>query len=100
MIYKSKLIINNKKDFVKEIHAAADIHREAFPGKDLTWGYNLYNTFGITSPSKLFYELFKELRTVILNYTASKYGCSRGLIFISKMKCYIGIVMSGIFMGT
>ena len=58
MIQKSKLIIDNKKQFVKEIHLAAKIHKHAFPEKDLTWGYNLYNTFGITSPSKLSIKLF------------------------------------------
>ena len=36
---------------------------------DPTWTYDRYNVFGLTSPTKVFYDLFKELRGFVYDYT-------------------------------
>ena len=72
-LHKSQLIINNQQEFIDEIYKAKVKHQYHYPEKDLTFSYNIYNTFGITSPSKLFYQLFEELKTLILNHVNSEF---------------------------
>ena len=37
--------------------------------EDPTWTYHRYNVFGLTSPTKVFYDLYKELRGFVYDYT-------------------------------
>jgi len=37
-------------------------------GSDLTMSYHKYNVFGLTSPTQVFYDLFKELRGFVYDY--------------------------------
>ena len=73
ILLKSQLIINNQHEFINEIYKAKVKHQIHYPDKDLTFSYNIYNAFGITSPSKLFYQLFEELKPIILNYVNSEF---------------------------
>jgi len=39
---------------------------------DPTWTYDKYNLFGLTSPTQVFYDLYKELRGFVYDYTNAK----------------------------
>jgi len=72
-LYKSQLIIDNQKEFIQDIYKAAAKHHHQYPNKNLTFNYEIYNTFSITAPSILFYKLFEELKTLILNHVKSDF---------------------------
>jgi len=73
-LYQSKEIQNNYKDFVTDCHYCHEVFTGHFDGvilKDTTWTYSLYNIFNLTSTSILFYNLFKELNSMIRDYVGN-----------------------------
>lgn len=67
-IHKSQTIIDHHNYFVEECHYVHDKFKKDFPDKDSTWGYRFYNVFAATSPSPIWYELYKDLRNVVREY--------------------------------
>lgn len=65
MQYFSQNIIDNQELFIADCERAYSHFKNAFPQGDSTWGYSMYNIFCITSPSPIFYNLFKELCGII-----------------------------------
>ena len=62
MIFKSKIILQNKDLFITKCNEAYSKVSEIIKSKDTTWNYKLYNIFSVTSGDEYFYELFKELK--------------------------------------
>lgn len=67
-LYRSQLIVDRQQDFIKDIEIALSMLQKEFPGRDYTWNYRFYNTFCITSASRLFYELLTDLKKIIREY--------------------------------
>tara|TARA_B110000503_G_C7098344_1_gene392658 strand:- start:527 stop:1060 length:534 start_codon:yes stop_codon:yes gene_type:complete len=68
LLVKSKTVIDNQSLMIRDLHIAHANFKKVFPDKSSTWGYSSYNIFAITTPSPLFYSLFKELNLVIREY--------------------------------
>jgi hypothetical protein len=67
-LYRSQIVVDRNEDVIRDVERAVSIFRKEFPEKDSTWTYKFYNTFAVTAPSPLFYELFTDLKTVIREY--------------------------------
>ena len=67
-IYKLNYIVNNHENFLVECKKAYNHFVKTFNTKDSTWHYTKYNVFCLTSTSLLFYNLFKELNSIIRDY--------------------------------
>lgn len=67
-LYQSQIVVDQFDTMVSELDQAVTKFQRAFPRKDSTWNYKFYNTFSLTSPSPLFYELLSDLKTVIREY--------------------------------
>lgn len=68
-IYKNQNIIDHHTFFVEECHYVHNHFKHVFPDRDSTWSYKFYNVFAATSPSPIWYQLYKDLRDIIRNYT-------------------------------
>lgn len=68
VLHKSQNVIDNHEYMVRDLHRVHGHFLNAFPNKDSTWAYGMYNVFAATSPSPVFYELFKELSTHIRTF--------------------------------
>ena len=64
-LYKSQVVISNQRVMINILGNAVSYLGDADP----TWTYDRYNVFGLTSPTKVFYDLFKELRGFVYDYT-------------------------------
>ena len=64
-IYKSEVVLGNHRVMINILENAISF----LEGDDPTWSYNKYNVFGLTSPTQVFYDLFKELRGFVYDYT-------------------------------
>ena len=64
-LYKSEVVLGNHRVMIKILANAVSYLGDADP----TWTYDRYNLFGLTSPTKVFYDLFKELRGFVYDYT-------------------------------
>ena len=45
-------------------------HHDIF-GSDFTWSYGKYNVFGLTSATKVFYDLYCELNEFVYDYNGN-----------------------------
>lgn len=68
MFFKSQNIIDNQEYFIEDCNRVFDYFKSVFPNGDSTWSYSMYNIFCATSPSPIFYNLFKELNGYIREY--------------------------------
>ena len=64
-LYKSQVVISNQRVMINILGNAVSYLGDADP----TWTYDRYNVFGLTSPTRVFYDLFKELRGFVYDYT-------------------------------
>ena len=64
-LYKSEVVLGNHRVMINILGNAVSYLGDADP----TWTYDRYNLFGLTSPTKVFYDLFKELRGFVYDYT-------------------------------
>lgn len=67
-LHNSVLLKENKSHFIDDCYRVKSHFETMFPGKDATWDYKYYNIFAATSPSPLWYDLFKELCGVVRTY--------------------------------
>lgn len=67
-IYHSNYIEENLTDIISHINIAHDKFNQLFPNQDSTWTYDRYNIFSLTAPSTFFYNIYKELSTIIKNF--------------------------------
>ena len=72
-LFQSKFIQNNYSDFVQQCNVAKSNFNLKFGDTDLTWQYDKYNIFSLTSGSILFFDLFKELRNIIKSEIKDEY---------------------------
>ena len=63
-VYKSKVVSDNHRVMVNILENCIPF----FEGQDPTWSYGKYNLFGLTSPTRVFYDLFTELRGFVYDY--------------------------------
>ena len=68
-VHKSQNIIENHTHFVRECHQVHTRFKKLFPDKDSTWGYGYYNIFAATSPSPIWYNLYKEVRDLVREFS-------------------------------
>ena len=64
-LYKSQVVMSNQRVMINVLGNAVSYLGDADP----TWTYDRYNVFGLTSPTKVFYDLYKELRGFVYDYT-------------------------------
>lgn len=60
-LFQNQYIIENKDSFIDQCLQIKDSFKE----KDTTWSYNEYNIFSLTAGSVYFYNLFKDLHSII-----------------------------------
>jgi hypothetical protein len=65
IIHQSDYIKNNIKDIILHADLAHQTFEKMFTGRDSTWSYDRYNIFSLAGPSSVFYNIFKELQSVI-----------------------------------
>lgn len=65
VLYQSKYIVDNIELIQNDIEIAHRVFTQVFPDNDSTWNYHKYNLFALTAPSSAFYQIYKELRTLI-----------------------------------
>lgn len=68
-IQKSQVILEYHEHFVRECYDVHERFKKLFPDKDSTWGYGYYNIFAATSPSPIWYTLYKEVRDLVRDFT-------------------------------
>ncbi len=64
-LHQSEFIANNLNDIWEDLRVAHNNFQKLFPQESSTWAYSKYNIFALTAPSSTFYQIYKELRTVI-----------------------------------
>ena len=64
-LYKSQVVIDNQRVMINILNNCISFLGD----EDPTWTYHRYNVFGLTSPTRVFYDLFKELRGFVYDYT-------------------------------
>ena len=70
-IYKSKIVTKNYHEMSNIIDYMANNIRNTYHDifdSDFTWSYGKYNIFGVTSATKVFYDLFCELNEFVYDY--------------------------------
>jgi len=67
-IYKNQNIITNHREFVHDCHLAHEKFKNFFKDQDSTWSYNSYNIFGLTSPKIIWYNLYRDLSSIVKDY--------------------------------
>ena len=72
-LFQSQVIVDNHFDFVQQCNIARSNFISKFGDTDLTWQYDKYNIFSLTSGSVLFFKLFNELRNIIRSEVKSDY---------------------------
>lgn len=77
ILHQSQYIVDNKDLIFGDIDIAHRLFKTMFPNEDSTWTYNKYNIFALTAPSTAFYNIYKELRTLV----RSQLGNDRPLWF-------------------
>ena len=76
-LYQSDFIVNNLPDIYEDLDIAHRAFKSMFPEQDSTWSYNRYNIFALTAPSTSFYQIYKDMRTLV----RSQLGDDRPLWF-------------------
>jgi|TARA_R110000744_G_scaffold52249_1_gene112000 hypothetical protein len=64
-IHKSQTVIDHQLLMINDLDIAQAHVKEHLPVTDLTWNYRYYNIFAVTSPSPTFFNLFKEVCSII-----------------------------------
>lgn len=64
-IYQSNFILENINDIFEDLKIAHNNFKKLFPSESSTWSYDKYNIFALTAPSTAFYNIYKELRSVV-----------------------------------
>lgn len=64
-LYQSDFIAANYQDILIDIDIAHENFKKLFPDRDSTWSYAMYNIFSLTAPATNFYQIYKELRTLV-----------------------------------
>ena len=64
-LYESQVVLDNQRVMINILNNAISFLGDDDP----TWTYSKYNLFGLTSPTQVFYDLFKELRGFVYDYT-------------------------------
>lgn len=67
-LYKSQYVVDNQNQLLIEINNAVAVFNREFNGRDSTWDYRFYNTFCLTAPSVVCYNLFTELKKIVREY--------------------------------
>lgn len=62
---KSRSILENQENFIKECFYLKDKFSKKFEGQDTTFSYKEYNVFAATAPSPIWWDLFTEIHQVI-----------------------------------
>jgi hypothetical protein len=75
VLWQSQYIADNLSLIQDDIALAHTHFSKLFPNEDSTWSFYKYNIFALTAPSLAFYEIYKELRTLVL----SELGTARPL---------------------
>jgi hypothetical protein len=76
-LWQSDYIANNLALIQDDIELAHSHFVKLFPKEDSTWSFYKYNIFALTAPSLAFYEIYKELKTLVL----AELGTARPLWF-------------------
>ena len=71
-LYKSEVVLKQPEELKQQVARAYRLFKNTFPNHDSTLsqteaqsGFSFYNVFALTSPSPLFWLLFKDIRTVV-----------------------------------
>ena len=64
-LYESQVVLDNQRVMINILNNSISFLGDDDP----TWTYSKYNLFGLTSPTQVFYDLFKELRGFVYDYT-------------------------------
>lgn len=64
-LHQSEFIVNNMDDIFEDLKISHRLFEKMFPNKDSTWTYDRYNIFALTAPSTAFYQIYKEMRTLV-----------------------------------
>tara|TARA_X000000368_G_scaffold263195_1_gene208348 strand:- start:474 stop:986 length:513 start_codon:yes stop_codon:yes gene_type:complete len=64
-LYESQVVLGNQRVMINILNNAISFLGDVDP----TWTYDKYNLFGLTSPTQVFYDLYKELRGFVYDYT-------------------------------
>lgn len=67
-LFQSEYIVDNQSSFIDQCMQV----KTSFGNKDTTWSYNEYNIFSLTAGSVYFYNLFKELKQIIITELPNK----------------------------
>lgn len=65
ILCQSEYIQNNIQNIIFHTQLAHQTFEKMFPNTDSTWSYARYNIFSLAGPSSVFYNVFKELQSVI-----------------------------------
>lgn len=68
-VIQSKFIIDNQNIFIEKCNEAHKKISKLLHGADTTKFYDLYNIFAVTAGDEYFKKLFKELKTIIFDYS-------------------------------
>ena len=70
-LYYFDYIKENQKEIINVIKKShSDLNQDGI--SDSTWQYYMYNIFGVTSPSIYFFNIFKELKNIVLKNVKSE----------------------------
>ena len=64
-LYESQVVLGNQSVMINILNNAISFLGDVDP----TWTYDKYNVFGLTSPTQVFYDRYKELRGFVYDYT-------------------------------
>lgn len=68
----SSLIRNNQKEFITDCDKIYKIIVDRYKHLDSTALYHSYNVFALTSPKPLWLDLYKELKTFVLDFVGTE----------------------------
>jgi hypothetical protein len=64
-VHRSQTVVDHQLLMINDLDIAQAYVKEHLPVTDLTWNYRYYNIFAVTSPSPTFFNLFKEVCSII-----------------------------------
>jgi len=70
MVWKSELIKEHQQDFIKQLYMGIEKYKQKFNinTDNITWEYDKYNVFSLSSGSPIFYKLYEEVVWVIQEF--------------------------------
>tara|TARA_B100000029_G_C17547590_1_gene948983 strand:+ start:313 stop:939 length:627 start_codon:yes stop_codon:yes gene_type:complete len=73
-LYKSEVVLKQPEELKQQVARAYRLFKNTFPNHDSTLsqteaqsGFSFYNVFALTSPSPLFWLLFRDIRRIVRN---------------------------------